>query len=106
MSEALKKMFFGKNTIQGVAGADGATGAAGATGADGATGSTGANGATGPTGLTGPPITNSNDACTAGTAGRVAYVTDATAPTYLGALVGGGAVVAPVFYNGAAWVSY
>lgn len=41
----------------------------------------------------------------AGTAGRRAYVTDATAPTYLGALVGGGAVVCPVFDNGSAWVS-
>lgn len=41
----------------------------------------------------------------AGTVGDTAYVTDATAPTYLGALTGGGAVVAPVFYNGAAWVS-
>lgn len=42
----------------------------------------------------------------AGTQGDTAYVTDATAPTYLGALVGGGAVVTPVFYNGTAWVSY
>jgi hypothetical protein len=41
----------------------------------------------------------------AGTAGMRAYVTDATAPTYLGALTGGGAVVCPVFYNGSAWVS-
>lgn len=41
----------------------------------------------------------------AGTVGMRAYVTDATAPTYLGALTGGGAVVCPVFYNGAAWVS-
>jgi hypothetical protein len=41
----------------------------------------------------------------AGTVGQRAYVTDALAPTYLGALVGGGAVTAPVFYNGAAWVS-
>jgi hypothetical protein len=41
----------------------------------------------------------------AGTTGARAYVTDATAPTYLGALVGGGAVTCPVFYNGAAWVS-
>lgn len=41
----------------------------------------------------------------AGTAGRTAYVTDATAPTYLGALTGGGAVVCPVFDNGVAWVS-
>ena len=41
----------------------------------------------------------------AGTAGRRAYVTDATAPTYLGTLTGGGAVVCPVFDNGSAWVS-
>lgn len=42
----------------------------------------------------------------AGTAGRTAYVTDATAPTYLGVLTGGGAVKAPVFDNGTAWVSH
>lgn len=42
----------------------------------------------------------------AGVQGDEAFVTDATAPTYLGALVGGGAVVCPVFYNGAAWVSH
>lgn len=42
----------------------------------------------------------------AGTQGDTAFVTDATTPTYLGALVGGGAVVTPVFYNGTAWVSY
>jgi hypothetical protein len=41
----------------------------------------------------------------AGVAGRRAYVTDATLPTYLGALTGGGAVVCPVFDNGTAWVS-
>jgi hypothetical protein len=41
----------------------------------------------------------------AGAAGRRAYVTDATLPTYLGVLVGGGAVVCPVFDNGTAWVS-
>ena len=41
----------------------------------------------------------------AGVAGRRAYVTDATAPTYLGALTGGGSVVCPVFDNGSAWVS-
>lgn len=35
-----------------------------------------------------------------------ATVTDATAPTYLGALTGGGSVVCPVFYNGTAWVSH
>jgi hypothetical protein len=41
----------------------------------------------------------------AGVQGDTAYVTDALAPTYLGAAVGGGAVVAPVFYNGAAWIT-
>jgi hypothetical protein len=40
-----------------------------------------------------------------GTVGDTAYVTDATAPTYGGALTGGGSVVVPVFYNGTAWVS-
>lgn len=32
-------------------------------------------------------------------------VTDATAPTFLGALVGGGAVVCPCFWNGTTWVA-
>lgn len=41
----------------------------------------------------------------AGTAGDRAYVTDATAPTYLGALTGGGAVYCPVFRNATVWVS-
>jgi hypothetical protein len=41
----------------------------------------------------------------AGTKGRRAYVTDALAPTYLGALTGGGAVNCPVFDNGTIWVS-
>jgi len=41
-----------------------------------------------------------------GTQGDTAYVTDATAPTYLGTLTGGGSVVCPVFYNGTAWVSH
>ena len=34
------------------------------------------------------------------------YVTDATTPTYNGALTGGGAVVVPVFCNGTAWTSH
>lgn len=38
--------------------------------------------------------------------GTTAYVTDATAPTYLGALIGGGTVKCPVFYNGTIWVSH
>jgi len=41
----------------------------------------------------------------AGSLGDRAYVTDATAPTYLGTLTGGGAVVCPVFHNGVEWVS-
>jgi len=40
-----------------------------------------------------------------GKVGMRAYVTDATAPTYNAALVGGGAVTVPVFHNGTAWVS-
>ncbi len=42
----------------------------------------------------------------AGTAGRMAYVTDALAPTYNGAAVGGGAVVVPVFDNGTIWTTH
>jgi len=41
-----------------------------------------------------------------GVQGDTAYVTDALAPTFLGALVGGGAIVTPVFYNGSAWVAH
>ena len=41
-----------------------------------------------------------------GTLGMTAYVTDATAPTYLGTLTGGGAIKCPVFFNGTAWVSH
>jgi len=41
----------------------------------------------------------------AGTVGQRAYVTDALAPTWNGALTGGGAVVVPVFRNATGWVS-
>lgn len=41
-----------------------------------------------------------------GTRGDTAYVTDALAPTFLSIIVGGGAVVSPVFYNGTNWVGY
>ena len=41
-----------------------------------------------------------------GTQGDTAFVTDALAPTYLAVIVGGGAVVTPVFYNGANWVAH
>lgn len=40
----------------------------------------------------------------AGTIGDNAYVTDALAPTFLAAVVGGGGIVTPVFYNGSAWI--
>jgi len=40
----------------------------------------------------------------AGTQGRRAWVTNALAPAFLAAPVGGGAVVCPVFDNGTAWV--
>ena len=41
---------------------------------------------------------------TVGVAGRCAYVTDALAPTFGATVAGGGAVVIPVFDNGAAWI--
>ena len=41
---------------------------------------------------------------TPGTQGRRSWVTNALAPTFLAAPVGGGAVVCPVFDNGTAWV--
>lgn len=44
--------------------------------------------------------------CAAGIAGTMRAVSDATTPTYLGALTGGGAVYAPVVCNGSAWVSF
>lgn len=45
-------------------------------------------------------------ACTATLQGRMAAVSDATTPTYNAALVGGGAVIVPVFCNGTAWSSH
>ncbi|PIF60080.1 hypothetical protein [Flavobacterium sp. 2] len=42
----------------------------------------------------------------AGVVGDTAYVTDATNPTYLSTLTGGGTTVCPVFYNGNTWVSH
>ena len=41
----------------------------------------------------------------AGTVGDTAYVTDALAPVYLTAVVGGGAVTTPVFFDGTNWVA-
>lgn len=36
--------------------------------------------------------------------GARAYVTDASSPTFLGLLTGGGTTKTPVFYNGSAWI--
>jgi hypothetical protein len=41
---------------------------------------------------------------TAGTAGRRSWVTNALAPAFGSAVVGGGAVVTPVFDNGTSWI--
>lgn len=41
----------------------------------------------------------------AGTQGDTAFVIDALAPVFLTAIVGGGAVVSPVFYDGTNWVA-
>lgn len=41
----------------------------------------------------------------AGTQGDTAFVTDALTPTFLTVVVGGGAVVTTVFYNGTNWLS-
>lgn len=53
----------------------------------------------------GPMTVAQLPAAAAGLAGARATVSDATAPTFLGALTGGGAVVCPVFCNGSAWVA-
>jgi len=57
-------------------------------------------GGTGPVGLPGYTVAT----LPAGTQGDVAFVTDATAPTFLATVTGGGAVVTPVFYDGTNWV--
>jgi hypothetical protein len=41
-----------------------------------------------------------------GTQGDTAYVTDASSPTYLTTVSGGGSTVCPVFYNGSNWVCH
>ena len=42
----------------------------------------------------------------AGVVGMIAYVTDASAPTYNATLVGGGAVRTLAFFNGSAWTAH
>ncbi len=55
--------------------------------------------------LTIPKLTGYTvDTLPAGTIGMIAYVTDALTPTALTLVVGGGAQVVPVFYNGTQWV--
>lgn len=44
--------------------------------------------------------------CNAAAAGSNAAVTDATAPSYNGALTGGGAVGVPVYCNGTSWTAH
>lgn len=44
--------------------------------------------------------------CNSGTDGTFSKVTDATSPTYNGALTGGGTVHVPVYCNGTAWTSH
>ena len=41
----------------------------------------------------------------AGVAGDRCYVTNALAPVFLAALVGGGAITCPAFHNGTTWVA-
>jgi hypothetical protein len=71
----------------------------------------GQTGPTGPaiTGPTGPSFSpNGYTVATLPTGkptGTIAYVTDATSPTYLGNLVGGGHTVCPAFFNGSYWVA-
>lgn len=42
----------------------------------------------------------------AGTVGDMAYVTDASSPSYLATVVGGGSTYCPVTYNGSAWICH
>lgn len=44
--------------------------------------------------------------CNSGAAGSIAYVTDATSPTYLGALTGGGSSKILALCNGSAWAAH
>ena len=44
-------------------------------------------------------------ACNSTSVGLMVYVTDATSPTYNGALTGAGSVVVPAFCNGSSWVA-
>lgn len=54
--------------------------------------------------VTAPTVVASLPAAAAGNAGARAFVTDATAPTFGAALVGGGAVPVPCYSDGTAWM--
>ena len=45
------------------------------------------------------------DTLPVGSTGKMAYVTDADTPTYLGTLTGGGTTVCPVFFDGTNWIA-
>src|SRR5262249_24135382 len=53
-----------------------------------------------------PATVSTLPTCNAALKGAMRVVSDATAPTYNGALTGGGAVTVPVLCNGAAWLSH
>jgi len=53
-----------------------------------------------------PVTVSALPACNAASKGALRTVSDATAPTYNGALTGGGAVSVPVYCNGTAWLSH
>ena len=65
--------------------------------------------ATSPT-LTTPIVTrytvSTLPTCNSSLHGAIAAVTDATTPTYNGALTGGSTVEVPVYCNGSAWTSH
>jgi len=53
-----------------------------------------------------PVVVSNLPVCNAASKGALRVVSDATAPTYNGALTGGGAVTAIVLCNGSAWLSH
>lgn len=53
-----------------------------------------------------PVLVSALGTCNAAAKGQLKTVSDATSPTYLGTLTGGGTVYTPVTCNGTAWVSH
>lgn len=56
--------------------------------------------------LSATTVVGSLATCNTAAKGTISIVTDATSPTFLGALTGGGSVVSPVVCNGSSWVSF